>query len=74
MADDKKMPEPRIVKGEGYEFEIRFVPCPPEQVEAYWHAMRILNGMILEVLAKKQQEEAVLPAQTITDDERNSTQ
>ena len=64
----------REVEGEGYKFGIRYVPCPPEQVEAYWLGMRILNRMLLDAIEMMQREQAGLPAQTITDDERNSMQ
>jgi len=33
------------------------VPLPDEQVEAYWLAMRILNRMILEAIAKEMENE-----------------
>jgi hypothetical protein len=42
------------VCGSDFEFELKFIPCPPEQRESYWQAMRILNEMILRAIAEQQ--------------------
>ena len=53
----RKSDRTKKVRGSDFEFELKFIPCPPEQRESYWQAMRILNEMILRAIAENEQQE-----------------
>ena len=50
----RKSDRTKKVRGSDFEFELKFIPCPPEQRESYWQAMRILNEMILRAIEEQQ--------------------
>lgn len=70
---NQAQPPQKILTGSDYEFELKFIPCPPEQRESYWQAMKILNEMIVKAIELSQVNNEELAVHEISMSRLNAT-